>query len=100
MHQDYIDKAYALAHEEKARGQECVMVLFPSRPSYYILHCTEVGVYTRYSDEHCGLLSLPVDTLIVVGPSDADWDEHGIRLAKERTRASRNAKIIYLNEDY
>ena len=98
MNQDMIDKAYELAREEKASGQKCVTVLFPSRHSF--LTGIDGGIYTRYSDEPSSLKSLPVDTLILVGTTDDDWDEHGVRLAKERTRPSRTGKIVYLNEDY
>lgn len=100
MNQDYIDKAYEHAHEEKARGQNCVMVLFPTRTSPQS-SCTEGGIFTRYSDEPNSLMSLAIDTLILVGDSDDDgWDAHGIRLAEEKMRVSTTPKIIYLNEEY
>jgi hypothetical protein len=99
MNQAMIDKAYVLAREERANGQNCVMVLFPSRHPSCVC-CQEEGIHTRYSDEPSGLKSLPVDTLILVGPTDADWDEHGVRLAKEKLSVSRTATTIYVNEDF
>jgi hypothetical protein len=98
MNQDMIDKAYTIAREERANGQNCVTVLFPSQTWLHTM-CHENGIYTRYSDKPSGLKSLPVDTLILVGPTDADWDEHGIRLAKEKLSVSRTATTIYVNEE-
>jgi hypothetical protein len=98
MNQDRIDKAYVLAREERFNGQNCVMVLFPSRHSFRT--GIEEGIYTRYSDEPSSLKSLPIDTLILVGPIDAAWDERGVRWAKEKLSVSRTATTIYVNEDF
>jgi hypothetical protein len=99
MNQDKIDKAYVLAREERSNGQNCVVVLFPSQ-AWRHTRCNEEGIFTRFSDRDSDLKSLPIDTLILVGPTDADWDERGVRWAKEKLSVSRTATTIYLNEDY
>lgn len=99
MNQDMIDKAYTLAREERANGQNCVMVLFPSRAWLHTL-CQEDGIHTRFSNFYSSLKSLAIDTLILVGFSDDDWDEDGVRLAKEKLNVSRTGTTIYVNEDY
>ena len=98
MNQDYVDKAYALAHEEIADGQKCVMVLFPSQ-EWQHPPSRERKIYTRYSDTHISLKSLPVDTLITVGDAQ-EFSTDGLRYIMDRMRASVNTKVILLTEDW
>jgi hypothetical protein len=96
MNQDLIDMAYDLARWQRANGQKCVMVLFPSIEWRHTL-CQEEGIYTRFSDVHSSLKSLAIDTLILVGSADDYWDEDGVRRVKERVRISRTSKILYIS---
>ena len=97
MNQDMVDMAYTLARAQKAKGQKCIVVLFPSRHSF----CTDIegGVYTRYSDEHHRLKSPTVDTLITVGDAE-EFTTPGLEYIFDRMRASVNTKVILLTDDW
>ena len=98
MKQDMVDKAYDLAREERARGQQCIMVLFPSQ-EWHHPPCRERHIYTRYSDTHSGLKSLPVDTLITVGDAK-EFTKRGFDYIWDRMRDSDDTKVILLTEDW
>jgi hypothetical protein len=98
MNQAMIDKAYDLAREAKISGQQCVMVLFPSQ-EWQHPPSRERKIYTRYSDTHIHLKSLPVDTLITVGDVE-EFSSEGLDYIWDRMRASVNTKVILLTADW
>jgi hypothetical protein len=96
-----MQKVNKLAGEEAAKGN-CVMVLFPSslwvcKAHQYLdnLGGPKNGVHIRYSNQHCSLISLPVNVLILVATDEPEWSAHGLLLALDKVQV-RLGKIIPL----
>jgi len=52
------------------------------------------GVHLRASTFEPGLKSLPLDTLILVSPSDPEWNKKGEMYARERLGTSLEPRVI------
>ncbi len=92
---DLIDKVMIIARNEVDEGRR-VMVLFPT-PEWRSAALPEpVNIYLRASTVESGLKSLAIDTLILVGHNHPDWNKSGEMYAREKTRTSREPRIIRL----
>jgi hypothetical protein len=94
---DLVVRARGVAMSEKRKGKTCIMVLFPNSQwdSYACLRLRDV--HQRWADQHAGLKSLPVETLILVASDAEGWDANGLALARERLRA-QSGKVILITE--
>jgi hypothetical protein len=96
-------KAHDLANREVIQ-EWSVIVLYPSRDWDDVCHKTQnlciCGyVWQRTSDQHSNLRSFASGRLILVAADDAGWDEQGLKIAKDKLRAVKKAKLIKLFRD-
>jgi hypothetical protein len=89
-------KAAALAEKEAGRGN--IMVLMPDGwgPVAHNMRPWPEGIHPRFSTVHSGLLSLPIQTLIIVGEHKCT---QGIYLAREKLRGHLDPRIIVIRRD-
>lgn len=90
---DLIARAMEIARREAAADRR-VMVVFPNKR----WRCTALprpeNVYLRASTTISGLKMVSVDTLILVGREHPAWDKEGEGYARERTRTSRDPRVM------
>ena len=56
------------------------------------------SIHTRFANDHGGLKSVAIDTLILVAPDTSTWDTVGEALAHERLRTSLDPRVIKVGE--
>ena len=90
------------ADAEAERGRS-VMVLLPSQSvwGHLVRCCVEAlyddmsvhhpreGVYIRYTNQPCGLRSVPINVLITVGRDGPNWENDSYLMCKEKMRGFR-----------
>ena len=95
-----ISHALKIANHEADAGN-IVMVLFPNRGwvSAALRRPLRDNVHLRATTVESSLKTLAIDTLILVGRTDASWNENGEKCAREKLRTSKNPRVIMVKVD-
>ena len=56
------------------------------------------AIYLRFANDHSGLKSVAIDTLILVASDTSTWDAKGEEYARERLRTSLDPRVIKVGE--
>jgi len=95
-----VEQAWHAALDAKIQGYKTIMVVFPTRkgcPPQGASPFNEGSVFTRYSDEHTSLLSVPHDCLIFVDTNSKAFDYTKMAFMVDRLKNHHNSCVRHIN---